>query len=134
MAKRKTQKHQQVEKKSPVDAAAAFISKNLYRHRHMTVQDGRITPWDMRDSLIKEDPGNLYEIKSTIEGDVISVNKGEATIYVGNSAFGDKGHSAVIVDDFIRGEILKEGSSTYSPFVTIALIGLVVLIIIVAVL
>lgn len=134
MAKKKntpSRKGQQGAPVTPADAAASFIAQNIYRHRYMSVQDSRISPWDVRDSLIKENPGNLYEVKNTADGDVVSVNDGDAIIYVGNSAFSDNARSALIVDDFIRDQVGGK-SPTRSPFVTFVLIALIALIIIMA--
>lgn len=132
MAKKKRQApaRQQGGSKSPADVAAAFAAKNFYKYNNMTVQDSSVSPWDLRDSLIKQDPHNLYEVKSTADGDVVTVNEGAATIYAGNSAFSDNGKNALIVDDYIRGEI--GGSSTHSSFVTIVLVVLIALVIIAA--
>lgn len=122
---------QQITPVTPADTAASFIAQNIYRHRYMSVQDSRISPWDVRDSLIKENPGNLYEVKNTADGDVVSVNDGDAIIYAGNSAFSDNARSALIVDDFIRDQVGGK-SPTRSPFVTFVLIVLIVLVIIMA--
>ena len=59
------------------DIAASFIADNIYRYNTMTVEDRSVTPWDLRDALISKNPGNLYEVKNTSDGDVVSINNNE---------------------------------------------------------
>lgn len=94
-----------LDKNNPNDIAAKFLADNLYRNNRMSIEDNRIDPWSLKDSLITANPGNLYEVKHTDDGEVISVNNGDCMIYVGRSAFSDDGRSAMTIDRIIRKDL-----------------------------
>lgn len=118
------------------DIAASFIADNIYRYNTMTVEDRSVTPWDLRDALISKNPGNLYEVKNTSDGDVVSINNSDCVIYAGDSAFSDAGQRGFKLDRIIydrMGGARGKGSGSGVSFVTIALVLLLVIIIAVAI-
>lgn len=134
MAKKK--KNTSSSTSSKTDIAASFISDNIYRYNTMTVEDRSVTPWDLRDALISKNPGNLYEVKNTSDGDVVSINNNDCVIYAGDSAFSDAGQRGFKLDGIIydrMGGSRGKGSGSGSSFVTIAFVLLLAIIIAVAI-
>lgn len=116
------------------DIAASFIADNIYRYNTMTVEDRSVTPWDLRDALISKNPGNLYEVKNTSDGDVVSINNNDCVIYAGDSAFSDAGQRGFKLDGIIYDRMGgSRGKGSGSSFVTIAFVLLLVIIIAVAI-
>lgn len=118
------------------DIAASFIADNIYRYNTMTVEDKSVTPWDLRDALISKNSGNLYEVKNTSDGDVVSINNNDCVIYAGDSAFSDAGQRGFKLDRIIydrMGGSRGKGSGSGGSFVTVALVLLLVIIIAVAI-
>ena len=98
MAKKKKSTYSQ---QSLADNAASFILDNLYRYNDIAIEDRGITPWDLRDALIRKNPGNLYEVKNTDNGDVLFINGNDCAIYAGDAAFSDAGQKGFKIDDII---------------------------------
>lgn len=121
---------------SRTDIAASFIGDNIYRYNTMTVEDRSVNPWDLRDALISKNPGNLYEVKNTSDGDVVSINNNDCVIYAGDSAFSDAGQRGFKLDRIIydrMGGSRGKGSGSGGSFVTVALLILLAIIVAVAI-
>lgn len=113
-----------------VDESAQFISNNMHKRKAMTVQDSSVNPWNLRDALMDISPHNLYEVKSTDDGDVLVINDGEAKVYAGNSAFSRNGESATPIDNYLD----SASSGGNGSFVTIILLIMLIVIIAAAIL
>lgn len=132
MAKKK--KNTSSSASSKTTTAASFISDNIYRYNTMTVEDRSVTPWDLRDALISKNPGNLYEVKNTSDGDVVSINNNDCVIYAGDSAFSDAGQRGFKLDGIIYDRMGgSRGKGSGSSFVPIAFVLLLAIIIAVAI-
>lgn len=120
---------------SRTTTAASFIADNIYRYDTMTIEDRSVTPWDLRDALVSKNPGNLYEVKNTSDGDVVSINGNDCVIYVGDSAFSDAGQRGFKLDRIIYDRMggSSGGQGSGGSFVTVALLILLAIIVAVAI-
>lgn len=102
--------------------ASQFIFNNMYKMRKMTIEDQKFNPWDLQRSLANNHPGNLYEVKNTSDGDVVSINDGECTVFCGDSAFSIRAQKAIKIDNYINDYGSGGGRGSLLSILVIALI------------